>query len=162
MKNGKLSAYGRVQDLKNVEKASYFSVVYSASRFPTEGEAQLELIPFDKVLSQFPKNVYDTSRGVFICPKNGAYMFNFSMRPDAPPIQSFSVQLMKEEEAQVSLYANPTPDGHAGQSSQSCILNVRQGEKVWLRLVHGAIRSDMRAPSATFSGTLLRHIKNME
>lgn len=141
------------------EKASYFSAAFSGSRFPAEGDADAEPITFDKVLTQFPKNVYDPIRGVFTCPKSGSYMFNFSMRPDAPNVESFNVQLMKEDEPQVSLYCNP--DRSAGTSSQSCILDVRQGEKVWVKLVHGALRSDVRCPSATFNGTLLRQIKNM-
>lgn len=141
------------------KKANYFSAVYSGTRFPKDGEATETPIPFDRVLTQFPKDIYDGTRGVFTCAKSGAYMFTFSMRPDTGTVESFNVQLMKGDESMVGLYVNT--DGEAGTSSQSCILDVRMGEQVWVKMVHGAFRSDRRCPSATFNGTLVRHIKKL-
>lgn len=109
-------------------------------------------VTFDKVFVNLGRH-FDEDSGRFVCHYPGVYFFSYT-------VQSYldkfvGIQLMKNNEAQVMLYANSVP--RRIMQSQSVMLQLKKGDIVWLRQAKGlrfAIygNSDMQL---TFNGYLL-------
>ena len=70
-----------------------------------------------------------------------------------------SVSLMKNGEGQVMLFAQRKKNASSSVCSQSAILDLTAGDKVWLQLASGSeygIRSHPGVPLVTFTGILVK------
>ncbi|XP_059361189.1 caprin-2-like [Carassius carassius] len=127
-------------------------VAFSAARTANFAPGTLDQpISFDLLHTNLG-NMFDTTTGRFTCPAAGAYVFIFHILKLAISVPLY-INLMRNEEVMVSAYANDgAPDHETG--SNHAILQLFQGDQVWLRLHRGAIYGSSWKYS-TFSGFLL-------
>ncbi|XP_022105872.1 complement C1q tumor necrosis factor-related protein 2-like [Acanthaster planci] len=117
-------------------------------------------VPFDRVLTQYPSGAWNPDAFEFVCPKAGVYLFSFSVRPEFE--HAAALHLMRGNEPVVSIFADKN-DGNAGTSSQSTMMDLKVGERIWIRLDDGhnvGIRSHPKSPSATFNALLVHPDKS--
>ncbi|XP_026065566.1 caprin-2-like isoform X2 [Carassius auratus] len=127
-------------------------VAFSAARTANFAPGTLDQpISFDLLHTNLG-DMFDTTTGRFTCPASGAYVFIFHILKLAISVPLY-INLMRNEEVMVSAYANDgAPDHETG--SNHAILQLFQGDQVWLRLHRGAIYGSSWKYS-TFSGFLL-------
>ncbi|XP_070351225.1 caprin-2 isoform X6 [Equus asinus] len=127
-------------------------VAFSAARTSNLAPGTLDQpIVFDLLLNNLGET-FDLQLGRFNCPVNGTYVFIFHMLKLAVNVPLY-VNLMKNEEVLVSAYANDGAPDHETASNHA-ILQLFQGDQIWLRLHRGAIYGSSWKYS-TFSGYLL-------
>ncbi|KAM4881822.1 caprin-2 [Thomomys bottae] len=127
-------------------------VAFSAARTSNLAPGSLDQpIVFDLLLNNLGET-FDLQLGRFTCPVNGTYVFIFHMLKLAVNVPLY-VNLMKNEEVLVSAYANDGAPDHETASNHA-ILQLLQGDQIWLRLHRGAIYGSSWKYS-TFSGYLL-------
>ncbi|XP_058511982.1 caprin-2 isoform X4 [Ochotona princeps] len=127
-------------------------VAFSAARTSNLAPGTLDQpIVFDLLLNNLGET-FDLQLGRFNCPVNGTYVFIFHMLKLAVNVPLY-VNLMKNEEVLVSAYANDGAPDHETASNHA-VLQLFQGDRVWLRLHRGAIYGSTWKYS-TFSGYLL-------
>ncbi|XP_016414197.1 caprin-2-like isoform X2 [Sinocyclocheilus rhinocerous] len=127
-------------------------VAFSAARTANFAPGTLDQpISFDLLHTNLGE-MFDTTTGRFTCPAAGAYVFIFHILKLAISVPLY-INLMRNEEVMVSAYANDgAPDHETG--SNHAVLQLFQGDQVWLRLHRGAIYGSSWKYS-TFSGFLL-------
>ncbi|KAL2776617.1 caprin-2 isoform 2, partial [Daubentonia madagascariensis] len=127
-------------------------VAFSAARTSNLAPGTLDQpIVFDLLLNNLGET-FDLQLGRFNCPVNGTYVFIFHMLKLAVNVPLY-VNLMKNEEVLVSAYANDGAPDHETASNHA-VLQLFQGDQIWLRLHRGAIYGSSWKYS-TFSGYLL-------
>ncbi|NXH94513.1 CAPR2 protein, partial [Pachycephala philippinensis] len=127
-------------------------VAFSAARTSNLAPGTLDQpIAFDLLLNNLGET-FDIQLGRFNCPVNGTYVFIFHMLKLAVNVPLY-VNLMKNEEVLVSAYANDGAPDHETASNHA-VLQLFQGDQIWLRLHRGAIYGSSWKYS-TFSGYLL-------
>ncbi|XP_032913894.1 caprin-2 isoform X5 [Catharus ustulatus] len=127
-------------------------VAFSAARTSNLAPGTLDQpIVFDLLLNNLGET-FDIQFGRFNCPVNGTYVFIFHMLKLAVNVPLY-VNLMKNEEVLVSAYANDGAPDHETASNHA-VLQLFQGDQIWLRLHRGAIYGSSWKYS-TFSGYLL-------
>ncbi|XP_050757924.1 caprin-2 isoform X13 [Gymnogyps californianus] len=127
-------------------------VAFSAARTSNLAPGTLDQpIVFDLLLNNLGET-FDIQLGRFNCPVNGTYVFIFHMLKLAVNVPLY-VNLMKNEEVLVSAYANDGAPDHETASNHA-VLQLFQGDQIWLRLHRGAIYGSSWKYS-TFSGYLL-------
>ncbi|XP_072001072.1 caprin-2 isoform X1 [Engystomops pustulosus] len=127
-------------------------VAFSAARTSNFAPGTLDQpIVFDLLLNNLG-DTFDFQVGRFMCPVNGTYVFIFHMLKLAVNVPLY-VNLMKNEEVMVSAYANDGAPDHETASNHA-VLQLFQGDQIWLRLHRGAIYGSSWKYS-TFSGYLL-------
>ncbi|XP_029317359.1 caprin-2 isoform X2 [Cottoperca gobio] len=127
-------------------------VAFNASRTANFAPGNLDQpIVFDELHSNLGE-MYDTHIGRFTSPVNGTYVFIFHILKLAINVPLY-INLMRNEEVMVSAYANDGAPDHETASNHA-ILQLFQGDQVWLRLHRGAIYGSTWKYS-TFSGFLL-------
>uniref|UniRef100_A0A5F8GVL6 Caprin-2 n=1 Tax=Monodelphis domestica TaxID=13616 RepID=A0A5F8GVL6_MONDO len=127
-------------------------VAFSAARTSNLAPGTLDQpIVFDLLLNNLGET-FDLQLGRFTCPVNGTYVFIFHMLKLAVNVPLY-VNLMKNEEVLVSAYANDGAPDHETASNHA-ILQLFQGDQIWLRLHRGAVYGSSWKYS-TFSGYLL-------
>ncbi|KAM5170817.1 caprin-2 isoform 2-T3 [Mantella aurantiaca] len=127
-------------------------VAFSAARTSNFAPGTLDQpINFDLLLNNLG-DTFDFQVGRFMCPVNGTYVFIFHMLKLAVNVPLY-VNLMKNEEVMVSAYANDGAPDHETASNHA-VLQLYQGDQIWLRLHRGAIYGSSWKYS-TFSGYLL-------
>ncbi|XP_066489253.1 caprin-2 [Tiliqua scincoides] len=127
-------------------------VAFSAARTSNLAPGTLDQpIVFDLLLNNLGET-FDFQLGRFNCPVNGTYVFIFHMLKLAVNVPLY-VNLMKNEEVLVSAYANDGAPDHETASNHA-VLQLFQGDQIWLRLHRGAIYGSSWKYS-TFSGYLL-------
>uniref|UniRef100_A0A670JGB0 Caprin family member 2 n=1 Tax=Podarcis muralis TaxID=64176 RepID=A0A670JGB0_PODMU len=125
---------------------------FSASRTSNFTPGTLDQpITFDSLLHNLGE-AFNIHLGRFSCPVNGTYVFLFSMLKLAVNVPLY-VNLMKNEEILVSAYANDGAPDHETASNHA-VLQLFQGDQIWLRLHRGAIYGSSWKYS-TFSGFVL-------
>ncbi|XP_042577934.1 caprin-2 isoform X2 [Cyprinus carpio] len=127
-------------------------VAFSAARTANFAPGTLDQpIAFDLLHTNLG-DMFDTTTGRFTCPAAGAYVFIFHILKLAISVPLY-INLMRNEEVMVSAYANDGAPDHE-TATNHCILQLFQGDQVWLRLHRGAIYGSSWKYS-TFSGFLL-------
>ncbi|KAJ8402450.1 hypothetical protein AAFF_G00369390 [Aldrovandia affinis] len=127
-------------------------VAFSAARTVNFTPGTLDqTIVFDLLHSNLGET-FDTHLGRFACPVDGTYAFFFHILKLATNVPLY-VNLMRNEEVMVSAYANDGAPDHETASNHA-VLQLYQGDRVWLRLHRGAIYGSSWKYS-TFSGYLL-------
>ncbi|MGH0116532.1 UNVERIFIED_CONTAM: hypothetical protein FKN15_009665 [Acipenser sinensis] len=127
-------------------------VAFSAARTSNFTPGTLDqTIAFDLLLNNLGET-FEMHMGRFSCPVNGTYVFIFHMLKLAVNVPLY-VNLMKNEEVLVSAYANDGAPDHETASNHA-VLQLYQGDQIWLRLHRGAIYGSSWKYS-TFSGYLL-------
>ncbi|XP_075066616.1 caprin-2 [Mixophyes fleayi] len=127
-------------------------VAFSAARTSNFAPGTLDQpIVFDLLLNNLG-DTFDFQIGRFMCPVNGTYVFIFHMLKLAVNVPLY-VNLMKNDEVMVSAYANDGAPDHETASNHA-VLQLFQGDQIWLRLHRGAIYGSSWKYS-TFSGYLL-------
>ncbi|XP_052410514.1 caprin-2 isoform X3 [Carassius gibelio] len=127
-------------------------VAFSAARTANFAPGTLDQpIAFDLLHTNLG-DLFDTTTGRFTCPAAGAYVFIFHILKLAISVPLY-INLMRNEEVMVSAYANDGAPDHDTASNHT-ILQLFQGDQVWLRLHRGAIYGSSWKYS-TFSGFLL-------
>ncbi|XP_030628334.1 caprin-2 [Chanos chanos] len=127
-------------------------VAFSAARTANFAPGTLnQPITFDLLHSNLG-DMFDMLTGRFSCPVAGTYVFFFHILKLAINVPLY-VNLMRNEEVMVSAYANDGAPDHETASNHA-VLQLYQGDQVWLRLHRGAIYSSSWKYS-TFSGFLL-------
>ncbi|XP_060695484.1 caprin-2 isoform X4 [Hemiscyllium ocellatum] len=127
-------------------------VAFSTARTSnfTPGSLDQPII-FDLLLNNLGET-FDFQLGRFTCPVNGTYVFIFHMLKLAVNVPLY-VNLMKNDEVLCSAYANDGAPDHETASNHA-VLQLFQGDQIWLRLHRGAIYGSSWKYS-TFSGYLL-------
>ncbi|KAL0962625.1 hypothetical protein UPYG_G00342940 [Umbra pygmaea] len=125
-----------------------FSAVRTANYVPGTLD---QPIAFDQLNSNLG-DMFDTHLGRFTCPANGTYVFLFHILKLAVNVPLY-INLMRNDEVMASAYANDGGPDHETASNHS-ILQLYQGDQVWLRLHRGSIYGSSWKYS-TFSGFLL-------
>ncbi|KAG7455917.1 hypothetical protein MATL_G00246200 [Megalops atlanticus] len=132
--------------------AQQMRVAFSAARTVNFAPGALDqTITFDLLHSNLG-DTFDANLGRFTCPADGTYVFIFHILKLAVNVPLY-VNLMRNEEVMVSAYANDGAPDHETASNHA-VLQLRQGDRVWLRLHRGAIYGSSWKYS-TFSGYLL-------
>uniref|UniRef100_A0A673J8Y9 Caprin-2-like n=1 Tax=Sinocyclocheilus rhinocerous TaxID=307959 RepID=A0A673J8Y9_9TELE len=127
-------------------------VAFSAARTANFAPGTLDQpIAFDLLHTNLC-DMFDTTTGRFTCPAAGAYVFIFHILKLAISVPLY-INLMRNEEVMVSGYANDGAPDHETASNHA-VLQLFQGDQVWLRLHRGAIYGSSWKYS-TFSGFLL-------
>ncbi|XP_051547633.1 caprin-2-like isoform X3 [Myxocyprinus asiaticus] len=127
-------------------------VAFSAARTANFAPGTLDQpIAFDLMHTNHGE-MFDTATGRFTCPAAGTYVFIYHILKLAISVPLY-VNLMRNEEVMVSAYANDGAPDHETASNHA-ILQLFQGDQVWLRLHRGAIYGSSWKYS-TFSGFLL-------
>ncbi|CAH1244686.1 C1QTNF4 [Branchiostoma lanceolatum] len=87
-------------------------------------------VTFDHVLTDVGGSFPDvTNLSVFNCQHPGVYLFSFSSL--AKLELSATVKLMKNGELQLAMWAPGIP-GNSGSGSNTAVLELEQGDRVWL------------------------------
>ncbi|KAL2102242.1 hypothetical protein ACEWY4_001410 [Coilia grayii] len=127
-------------------------VAFSAARTFNFAPGTLDQpIAFDLLHSNIGE-MFDMPSGRFTCPVSGTYVFIFHILKLAVNVPLY-INLMRNEEVMVSGYANDGAPDHE-TASNHVVLQLYQGDQVWLRLHRGAIYGSSWKYS-TFSGFLL-------
>ncbi|XP_016106380.1 caprin-2 [Sinocyclocheilus grahami] len=127
-------------------------VAFSAARTANFAPGTMDQpIAFDLLHTNLG-DMFDTTTGRFTCPAAGAYVFIFHILKLAISVPLY-INLMRNEEVMVSGYANDGAPDHETASNHA-VLQLFQGDQVWLRLHRGAIYGSSWKYS-TFSGFLL-------
>ncbi|XP_051544250.1 caprin-2-like [Myxocyprinus asiaticus] len=127
-------------------------VAFSAARTANFAPGTLDQpIAFDQLHTN-QGDMFDTATGRFTCPAAGTYVFLFHILKLAISVPLY-VNLIRNEEVMVSAYANDGAPDHE-TASNHVLLQLFQGDQVWLRLHRGAIYGSSWKYS-TFSGFLL-------
>ncbi|XP_076153614.1 caprin-2 [Alosa pseudoharengus] len=127
-------------------------VAFSAARTFNFAPGTLDQpIAFDLLHSNVGE-MFDMPSGRFTCPVSGTYVFIFHILKLAVNVPLY-INLMRNEEVVVSGYANDGAPDHETASNHA-VLQLYQGDQVWLRLHRGAIYGSSWKYS-TFSGFLL-------
>ncbi|XP_045068314.1 caprin-2 isoform X4 [Coregonus clupeaformis] len=127
-------------------------VAFTAARTANYTPGTLDQpIAFDQLHSNLGE-MFNTNVGRFTCPANGTYVFLFHILKLAVNVPLY-INLMRNDEVMVSAYANDGAPDHETASNHS-ILQLYQGDQVWLRLHRGSIYGSSWKYS-TFSGFLL-------
>ncbi|XP_051976961.1 caprin-2-like [Xyrauchen texanus] len=127
-------------------------VAFSAARTANFTPGTLDQpIAFDLMHTNHGE-MFNTATGRFTCPAAGTYVFIYHILKLAISVPLY-VNLMRNEEVMVSAYANDGAPDHEIASNHA-ILQLFQGDQVWLRLHRGAIYGSSWKYS-TFSGFLL-------
>uniref|UniRef100_A0A8C0SW74 Caprin-2 n=1 Tax=Canis lupus familiaris TaxID=9615 RepID=A0A8C0SW74_CANLF len=151
-KRGGTSGGPRTNSRAGWSDSSQMRVAFSAARTSNLAPGTLDQpIVFDLLLNNLGET-FDLQLGRFNCPVNGTYVFIFHMLKLAVNVPLY-VNLMKNEEVLVSAYANDGAPDHETASNHA-ILQLFQGDQIWLRLHRGAIYGSSWKYS-TFSGYLL-------
>ncbi|TRY92308.1 hypothetical protein DNTS_028662 [Danionella cerebrum] len=127
-------------------------VAFSAARTANFAPGTLDQpIVFDLLHTNLGE-MFDTGTGRFTCPASGTYVFIFHILKLAISVPLY-INLMRNEEVMVSAYANDGAPDHETASNHA-VLQLFQGDQVWLRLHRGALYGSSWKYS-TFSGFLL-------
>ncbi|KAG5267255.1 hypothetical protein AALO_G00219700 [Alosa alosa] len=127
-------------------------VAFSAARTFNFAPGTLDQpIAFDLLHSNVGE-MFDMPSGRFTCPVSGTYVFIFHILKLAVNVPLY-INLMRNEEVVVSGYANDGAPDHETASNHA-VLQLYQGDQLWLRLHRGAIYGSSWKYS-TFSGFLL-------
>jgi len=110
---------------------SAFSVARSTSLLGDESTPLL--ITFDKEFVNEGGD-FDMENSRFVCEHPGVYFFTYTAQTYLDKFMG--IQLMKENEPQVILYANSVP--RRIMQSQTVMLHLKRSEKVWLRNAKGS------------------------
>ncbi|XP_077090549.1 caprin-2 isoform X3 [Siphateles boraxobius] len=127
-------------------------VAFSAARAANFAPGTLDQPIAFELLHTNLGEMFDTSNGRFTCPAAGTYVFIFHILKLAISVPLY-INLMRNEEVMVSAYANDGAPDHETASNHA-VLQLFQGDQVWLRLHRGAIYGSSWKYS-TFSGFLL-------
>ncbi|XP_057180266.1 caprin-2 isoform X2 [Triplophysa rosa] len=127
-------------------------VAFSAARTANFAPGTLDQPIAFELLHTNIGEMFDTATGRFTCPASGAYVFIFHILKLAVSVPLY-INLMRNEEVMVSAYANDGAPDHETASNHA-VLQLFQGDQVWLRLHRGAIYGSSWKYS-TFSGFLL-------
>ena len=111
-----------------------------------------EIIKFDKIINNIGRGYMDdansTDYGKFVAPGNGTYQFNAIIYSQTIWI---AADLMKNEEH--IIIAN---NGGGGPGSLSVVLDLKEGEKVYLKKTHWVLNGAVYDKYITsFSGVLV-------
>ncbi|XP_078001177.1 uncharacterized protein LOC144453717 [Glandiceps talaboti] len=139
-------------------------VAFSATLTSTmvaKGYSGHQVIVYDKVYSN-DGNGYSTSTGKFTCPVSGMYVFMISaMRPRLSEMDSnynsynLKVCLMKNTTHLPCTYINNEGRRQYGTASNSVIIDVQQGDEIWIKLYEGYAVYSNDYEYTTFAGYLL-------
>lgn len=114
-----------------------------------------QALVFDTVFVNLDQR-FDMFRGKFSCHVPGVYFFNVNIH--TWNFKETYLHVMKNEEEQTIVYAQPSD--RSIMQSQSVMLELEQGDDVWVRLYKGqrenAIYSDDVDVYITFNGYLIK------
>nr|XP_055047003.1 caprin-2-like isoform X1 [Misgurnus anguillicaudatus]XP_055047004.1 caprin-2-like isoform X1 [Misgurnus anguillicaudatus] len=127
-------------------------VAFSAARTANFAPGTLDQPIAFEIMHTNLGEMFDTATGRFTCPASGSYVFIFHILKLAVSVPLY-VNLMRNDEVMVSAYANDGAPDHETASNHA-VLQLFQGDQVWLRLHRGAIYGSSWKYS-TFSGFLL-------
>ncbi|XP_072884674.1 complement C1q subcomponent subunit A-like isoform X1 [Hemitrygon akajei] len=113
------------------------AVVFAAIRGPTNSPPiQGAIIIFDQVQLN-REGGYDANTGIFTCPEEGTYFFAFSFLPGRDEANT-TVALVKNSAVHERLYSS-LPLGATQLSERSCLLQLENGDQVWVTLEEGSV-----------------------
>ncbi|CAM4565331.1 unnamed protein product [Leuciscus chuanchicus] len=136
----------------HVYPVNQLRVAFSAARAVNFAPGTLDQPIAFELLHTNLGEMFDTTSGRFTCPAAGTYVFIFHILKLAISVPLY-INLMRNEEVMVSAYANDGAPDHETASNHA-VLQLFQGDQVWLRLHRGAIYGSSWKYS-TFSGFLL-------
>ncbi|XP_077997807.1 uncharacterized protein LOC144450919 [Glandiceps talaboti] len=110
------------------------------------------VIVYDKVYSN-DGNGYNTSTGKFTCPVSGMYYFMISALRDNS--NHLLVCLIKNTTTLPCIYVHNSGGRQHGAASNSVIIDVDQGDEIWVRLSNGHAVLSNSNEFITFTGYLL-------
>lgn len=98
---------------------------------------------------------YDTDTGVFRVPHDGVYLFTFVVYQKGK--EEIRVNLEVDDKIVVGAVADGQHTGHEVQGTNTAILHLHEGNKVYIEAVHdGRLGGEDENPNlATFSGHIL-------
>ncbi|XP_013406647.1 complement C1q-like protein 3 [Lingula anatina] len=113
----------------------------------------LHTVRYDTVVTNFGDG-FNKYTGIFSVPMAGTYFFIFHGLTNSN--KSSHMELVKNGEQITSGYGNSAQgSGKFATISNSAILEVRRGDKMWVQASGGGVYGYQKAPHASFSGYLI-------
>ncbi|XP_077977863.1 uncharacterized protein LOC144433421 [Glandiceps talaboti] len=112
-----------------------------------------DIIHFSKALTNVGGD-FNYGSGIFTCDFPGTYLFSFNARKPQSET-TVQVDLELNGDKQVSIHETDGPDQNGDTGSVSCILNLKKGDQVYLRLVLGSTLEVGTDQPIAFSGHLI-------
>ncbi|XP_077997934.1 caprin-2-like [Glandiceps talaboti] len=132
------------------EQRVTFSVARTSSMGPLSGS---RVVVYNKVYAN-DGNGYSTSSGKFTCPVSGMYYFMIAAMRRLTS-DNLHVCLMKSTTQLPCIYVHNSGGRQHGASSNSVIIEVLQGDEIWVRLGDGTAVYGDSGEYTTFTGYLL-------
>lgn len=97
-------------------------------------------------------NGYDTTTGIFTCPRSGLYIFYINVEA-VNGNEEAAVQLMKNGSGRVSAVSERYVDGHDSTGGNLLVEHIMEGDRVWVE-TYSVDNQDLFRLFTTFSGVL--------
>ena len=137
------------------ERGSTAMVAFSVHRgHSLTATTRPERITYDAAFVNHGR-AFNVESGIFTCPIPGLYYFSFTFK--TAPREYMGVRIKQNGRDTNSLYYSST-DGEQTSVSQSIILDLDQGDRVWLELYLNSNRAKISGTSSkinTFNGYLI-------
>ncbi|XP_022107248.1 collagen alpha-1(X) chain-like [Acanthaster planci] len=147
---GEQGQKGEPGDLTVVTPTLPSAIAFSAYRSSSVTGSNGDVIIFNNILTNLG-NDYSLQSGVFTCSRPGAYFFTVTIQRMASSSDPY-VKLKKNDQLVFSIYN--THDNYYHMSSNSAVLVLAAGDRVWLEFGFGGIYSDSDR-YCSFSGFLI-------
>ncbi|XP_070541973.1 complement C1q subcomponent subunit B-like [Ptychodera flava] len=128
-----------------------FSVVRTSFLGPVSSD---NTVIYNKVYSNVG-NGYSSSTGKFTSSVNGVYFFMISGMRTRSDSHRMYICLMKNNEKLPCVYVNTSGLQQYGAASTSVIIDLEEGDEVWVRLSSGSVLYSSSEEYASFTGHLL-------
>lgn len=98
-------------------------------------------------------NGYDTTTGIFTCPRSGLYIFYINVEA-VNGQEEASVQIMKNGSGRVSAVSERYADGHDSTGGNLLVEHITEGDRVWVE-TYSNDNQDLFRGFTSFSGVLI-------
>ena len=110
-------------------------------------------IPFENVLLNLG-NAYHSQHGIFIAPQSGIYLFSSSIMSNNVNHVEVHADLVQNGNVVARIYAHSDSVRH-DQGAQTVVIQVKQGDEIWVRNIDYTDDQIYGSYYSTFSGYLL-------
>ncbi|XP_077977861.1 uncharacterized protein LOC144433420 [Glandiceps talaboti] len=138
------------EDCDCTRKKSAFTAVRTCNSC---GFKNGEIIHFSRTITN-KGNDFDYKKGIFTCKHPGVYFFTFNARKPTQEV-TIQVDLQVNDQTQVSVHETDAHRDHTDSGAVSAVLELEEGDEVYLRLVEGDALEVGDNKPIVFSGHLI-------